>query len=463
MKKVLFILLLGLTQVGYSQKQYNVIQIIVDDLGWKDLSSYGSDYYETPALDKFAEKSIVYTNSYASCNVCSPTRASIVTGKYPAKLNLTDWIEGWKMPYAKYSVPEWTMYLETSQQTVGKLFKENGYKTAHFGKWHLGEDEGYWPENHGFDENHGGWSKGAPHKNKKKGYNGYFMPYGNPRLKDGPQDEYLTERLAKDVCLYIEENKNEKFFVNLWFYNVHTPLQARAEKVDKYKNKEKGKYHSNPTYAAMIEHVDEAIGQVLNKVEDLGLMENTIILFSSDNGGLIGKPKRKVTNNLPLKGGKGTIYEGGIRVPTMIYAPNLTPNKVDYAVSSIDYLPTLAQLAHLKIEKDVQEQWDGISIVEFNQTEHYYSRPLYWHYPHYHSQGAVPHTVVIQEDWKLIHNIENGNYELYNLRDDIGEQNNLVKSEKAKFSELKKKMKVWKKEVGAQMPTKNPNYKPTSK
>lgn len=461
MKKLLFILLIGLYNHVFCQSNYNVIQIIVDDLGWKDLGVYGSDFHETPALDKFSEKAVVYTQSYASCNVCSPSRASIVSGKYPAKLNLTDWIEGWKMPYAKYLVPEWTMYLDPSQPTVGQLFKENGYKTAHFGKWHLGEKEGYWPENHGFDENHGGWSKGAPHKNKKKGYKGYFSPYGNPRLEDGPEGEHLTERLAKEVCHFLEENQDTTFFVNLWFYNVHTPLQARKEKVEKYKKKEKGTLHKNPVYAAMVEHMDDAVGEVLNKVEALGLMNKTVILFSSDNGGLIGKPNNKVTNNSPLRAGKGSIYEGGIRIPTMLYAPHLKPQMVDHQISSIDYLPTLAKLADLKVDKKIKANWDGVSIVE--KKGKYTSRPLFWHYPHYHKQGAVPHTIAMEGDWKLIHNIENENYELYNLKNDLSEKQNLVEIEKKKFSELKKKMEAWKKEVSAQMPTKNPNYKPNQK
>ncbi|MBB3696876.1 sulfatase-like hydrolase/transferase [Flammeovirga yaeyamensis] len=459
MKLLNVLLFLLFTTSLFAQK--NVVQIIVDDLGWTDLGCYGSDYYETPSIDALADKSIKFTNSYASCNVCSPTRASIVTGKYPASLNLTDWIEGWKYPKAKFLPPEWTMYLDPSIPTIGQIFKENGYKTAHFGKWHLGEAEKYWPENHGFDENHGGWRKGAPNKNKKAGSNGYFAPYGNPRLEDGPEGEYLTERIASDVCQFLEANKDTTFFVNLWFYNVHTPLQAKQEKVDRYQQKEKGEHHHNATYAAMVEHVDDATGVVLTKLDELGLMENTIIIFSSDNGGLHGKKKRPVTSNYPLRGGKGMIYEGGIRIPTMIYHPQHNARIESTSISSIDYLPTLVDLAGVNVNKKIRKDWDGTSLANLVTNEKEVDRPLFWHYPHYHQQGAVPHTAILDGDWKLIHNIELDKYELYNVKEDISEKNNCIDSHQGVYKKLLKKMEAWKKEVNAQMPVHNPNYQPS--
>jgi len=307
---ILLISILFLSCTQAQKKKPNVVLILVDDMGWTDLGSFGSDFYQSPNIDKLADEGVQFTNSYSSCTVCSPTRASIVTGKYPARINVTDWIEGHKFPWAKLNVPDWTMYLPDEEYTMAEAFKDAGYKTAHFGKWHLGEKEENWPENHGFNLNVGGWKKGAPHRNKKEGYTGYFSPYGNPRLEDGPEGEYLTERLSNDVCSYIDENGDEPFFINFWLYNVHTPLQAKQDKIDKYKALiDTTSNHKNPTYAAMVEHTDDAVGKIINKLKEKGLYDNTIILFSSDNGGLIGKSKNKVTNNTPLRTGKGDLYE----------------------------------------------------------------------------------------------------------------------------------------------------------
>ena len=268
----------------------NVVFFVVDDLGWKDITCFGSDFYQTPNVDKLAAMGTRFSNAYAACTVCSPSRAAIMSAKYPARINCTDWIEGWKYPKAKLKVPEWTMYMDTSEYTMAEAFKDAGYVTGHFGKWHLGEDSLYWPENNGFDVNIGGWSKGSPNKDKNKGGNGYFAPFANPRIKDLPDDDYLTERLASEACKFIDTNKDKQFFLNFWFYNVHTPLQAKQEKVDKYTGLvDSSKHQKNPTFAAMVEHMDDAIGQVIAKLESHGLLENTIIVFTSDNGGLIGK------------------------------------------------------------------------------------------------------------------------------------------------------------------------------
>jgi len=221
--------------IAQQQQKPNVVLIVIDDMGWKDLGVYGSDFHRTPQIDALASDGVLFTNAYSACTVSSPTRAALMTGKYPAKLHLTDWIEGHKMPKAKLQVPDWTMYLPHSETTLAEVFKSNGYATAHIGKWHLGEDEKYWPEHQGFDINIGGFSKGSPNLNKKAGLNGYFVPYGNPRLKDGSEGEYLTERLASEACNYIQQAQSKPFFLNLWFYNVHTPLQAKQDKNDKYK------------------------------------------------------------------------------------------------------------------------------------------------------------------------------------------------------------------------------------
>ncbi len=459
---ILLISLLFISCTNTEKKKPNVVLILVDDMGWTDLESFGSDLYQSPNIDKLANEGVQFTNSYSSCTVCSPTRASIVTGKYPARINVTDWIEGHKFPWAKLNVPDWTMYLDAEEYTIAEAFKDAGYKTAHFGKWHLGEKEENWPENHGFDLNVGGWKKGAPHRNKKEGYNGYFTPYGNPRLKDGPDGEYLTERLSNEVCNYIDQNSNESFFVNLWLYNVHTPLQAKQEKIDKYKVLiDNTSNHKNPTYAAMVEHTDDAVGKIINTLKENGLYENTIILFSSDNGGLIGKSKKKVTNNSPLRTGKGDIYEGGVRIPTIIYAPNhtLTSKKVDEPIISMDYYPTLADLAGITTEKITSQTVDGKSLLPLIQEKEMQREAIYWHYPHYHQEGGVPYSAVRLGDWKLIENFETNTFELYNLKEDISESKNLTNEQPDLVAELKNKLTEWRVQVNAQYASPNENFK----
>jgi len=440
----------------------NVVLILVDDLGWTDLGSYGSDLYQTPNLDKLADEGVSFTNSYSSCTVCSPTRASIVTGKYPARINVTDWIEGHKYPWAKLNVPDWTMYLPDEEYTIAEAFKDAGYQTAHFGKWHLGEKEVNWPENHGFDLNVGGWKKGAPHRNKKLGYKGYFTPYGNPRLTDGEEGEYLTERLTNEVVNYIDNSGDSPFFINFWLYNVHTPLQAKKDKIDKYKNLLKpDARHKNTTYAAMVEHMDDAVGKVVQKLKEKGLLENTIILFSSDNGGLIGKnPKKAVTNNSPLRSGKGDIYEGGVKIPTIIFAPSkLTGGKkVSTPIISMDYYPTLMELAGISSERINKQTVDGKSIVPFVTNKANDREALYWHYPHYHEQGGVPYSAIRLGDWKLLENFETELYELYNLKDDVSETTNVIETHPKVFQKLKYKLENWRKTVDAQYPSKNNNF-----
>jgi len=444
--------------IAQQQQKPNVVLIVVDDMGWKDLGVYGSDFHRTPQIDNFAKDGVQFTNAYSACTVSSPTRAALMTGKYPAKLHLTDWIEGHKMPKAKLQVPDWTMYLPHSETTLAEVFKANGYATAHIGKWHLGEDEKYWPEHQGFDINIGGWRTGSPTLDKKKGLNGYFVPYGNPRLKDGPVGEYLDERLANEACSYIQQSQSKPFFLNLWFYNVHTPLQARQEKIDKYKALvDSTKLQKNPTYAAMVEHIDDAVGKVIAQLKSLGLYDNTIIILTSDNGGLISNTKQKVTNNAPLRHGKGERYEGGVRVPLIIKSvQQILPNRTnDTPVMSIDYMPTLIDLANLKVDKKVMKGIDGVDIKPLivSETGKLKRKSLYWHYPHYHTEGATPYSAVRNGDWKLIHTIETNSYELYNLKSDISESKNLIGSEPAIAAKLKKELENWKKKMHAQMPT----------
>ncbi|WP_189361551.1 sulfatase [Algibacter mikhailovii] len=465
MIRVLKLFFLGLFFVSCQspkQSKPNVVLILVDDMGWTDLGSFGSDLYQSPNIDALASEGLMFTNSYSSCTVCSPTRASIVTGKYPARLHVTDWIEGHKYPWEKLSVPDWTMYLEDEEYTIAEAFKDAGYTTAHFGKWHLGEKEENWPENHGFDLNFGGWKKGAPNRNKDIGSNGYFSPYGNPRLEDGPKDEYLTERLSNEVVNYIDKNNEKPFFINFWLYNVHTPLQAKQEKIEKYKSLiDSTARHQNATYAAMVEHTDDAVGKIIAKLKEKGLYDNTIILFSSDNGGLIGKSKRTVTNNAPLKTGKGDIYEGGVRIPTILYAPQykLGGKEVDVPIISMDYYPTLMDLAGITTNKTKAQTVDGKSLMPIIETNSSINREaMYWHYPHYHQEGGVPYSSIRFKDFKLIQNFQNNTYELYDLKKDIGETNNVLESHADEFKIMKNKLEAWRTSVDAQYASENQNF-----
>jgi len=439
----------------------NVIFILVDDLGWTDLSSYGSTFYQTPNIDSLAYNGAQLKNAYAACHVCSPTRASILTGKYPATLHLTDYIPGKTNPDSKYSPPVWKKCLDTNEITIANIFKANNYKTAHVGKWHLGKDPIYWPEHQGFDLNIGGWSAGQPLKNKKKGYNGYFSPFGNPRIQHRKNGEYLTTRLTDEAITFIRQNQDTPFFLNLWYYSVHTPLQAEQDKFQKYeKIKDDSNNHNNPVYAAMLEQLDVQIGKLMKTLRDLNLEENTLIVFTSDNGGLVGNHKRfkeNITSNYPLRSGKGDMYEGGVRVPGIIYFPKkIKSKKIATPIISIDYLPTLIDFLDLKIT--AASTFEGRSFSALLQGDaDLKSRPLYWHYPHYHTEGAVPYSAILYNDFKLIHNLENDSLELYNLKKDIGEQENLAHSNTAMTKKLFNMLNDWKQGVKAQNPLINSN------
>ncbi len=460
---ILLIILSGCkNQIG--QERPNIILFVVDDLGWTDLSSYGSDLYQTPNVDNLLANGVKFTNAYASCTVCSPSRASLMTGKYPARLHCTDWISGHQKPFAKMAVPNWTEQVSLEEVTLAEALKANGYQTIHLGKWHLGESEELWPEHQGFDVNIGGWSKGAPQK--KNNGNGYFSPYANPRLENGLKGEYLTERLTDEALDYLENTKDSQipFFMNFWFYNVHTPLQAKKEKVEKYNELiQPEANHKNPTYAAMIEHMDDAIGSIVQKLKQQDKLDNTIIIFTSDNGGLIGnyRLKEKVTSNKPLKSGKGDMYEGGVRVPFVVQWLNKIPKGkiVEEPLMSIDVYPTV-----LELTSNNEKQNIGIDGVDFSKVlleETKINRPaIFWHYPHYHLEGAKPYSAVRKGDWKLIQIFERDTLELYNLKDDIGETMNLINANPIKAKELLLDLNTWRVEVNAQMPKPNTNFNP---
>ena len=427
----------------------NIIIFMVDDLGWTDVGSYGSDFYETPTIDKIATNGIRFTNAYSASSVCSPTRAAIMTGKYPARTKVTDWIAGHNFPWAQLKVPKWKKYLDPNETTLPEYLKAKGYATANIGKWHLGEDSTYWPEHQGFDTNKGGYAKGGP-----RGH--YFSPYQNPRLTDGPKGEYLTDRLTDEAIQFINETKETPFFLYFSHYAVHTKLEAKQEVIDKYKEKiSTNNLHKNPIYAAMIESVDESLARLLQNLKETGKINNTIIFFMSDNGGLT-----KVTSNTPLRDGKGSIYEGGVRVPMIIYAPeiilkgsiNTTPT------ITMDVFASITDLLDIKNTTPI----DGVSLMPIILEEKEIKRnALFWHYPHYHQEGAVPYSAIREGDWKLIETLEDNKLELYHLSEDIGETKNLALKNTSKAADLKQKLNHWRTNIKAQMPIKNIDYDKT--
>ncbi|MEJ5340741.1 MAG: sulfatase [Thermogutta sp.] len=454
--------------------RWNVVLFVVDDLGWADLGCYGSQFYETPHVDRLAAEGMRFLDAYSACQVCSPTRAAIMTGKWPQRVGITDYIgapqpEAWKRNTRLLPAPYQTA-LPLEEVTFAEVLKQRGYATFFAGKWHLGP-EGYWPENQGFDINMGGTGQGGPY-----GGNKYFFPYGNPRLPDGPPGEHLPDRLATETAKFIEQHKEGPFLAVLCFYSVHTPLMAREDLRQKYEEKRKRlglveKFgqegprevrlvQEHPVYAAMVEAMDQAVGKVLRKLDELGLAEKTVVMFTSDNGGL-STSEGWPTSNLPLRAGKGWIYEGGIRVPFIVRWPGVVPAGTicTTPVCSVDIFPTIVELSG---EDPARYKVDGLSLVPlFRNRTFPADRPLFWHYPHYGNQGGAPSAAVRRGPWKLIHWYEDDSWELYNLEDDIGENRNLAGQYPEKVAELKKLLQDWLVDVGARYPTANPNYDPT--
>ena len=455
--KVVFLLALYiiLSSCTVSSEKPNIILFFVDDLGWTDLGCYGSDLYETPHIDKLAKEGMKFTNAYSACTVCSPSRAAIMTGKYPARLHLTDWIQGHKRPKAKLKVPDWQMYLDTSEVTIAKALKNAGYVTANFGKWHLGDAPKYWPENHGFEVNIGGYRWGAP--------GSYFYPYhGNrkdkmhpPNLENGKEGEYLTDRLTDEVIQFIETKQKQPFFIYLPHYAVHTPIQAHDSITQYFRTKITDNHrHRDAGYAAMIYSMDMSLGRIREKLRVLGIHKKTAIFFTSDNGGL---ELRNITDNGALRDGKGSAFEGGVRVPFIAMVPGVTQTNIesDVPVIGMDLYPTILDLAGLEVVEH-----DGVNLLPYLQsTDPQISRStLFWHYPHYHNGGATPYSAMRKGDYKLIEFFEDGNLELYNLREDIGEEINLAQKKPELLKDLYEDLIHWREEVNAQYPSKNPNY-----
>jgi arylsulfatase A-like enzyme len=465
------VVLLAATAARSETPRPNVVFFLIDDLGWADLGCYGSQFYETPNLDRLAKEGMRFTDGYAACNVCSPTRAAIMTGKYPARLRITDWLLGRPdRPDQKLKRPDFQKFLPLSEVTLAEAMKEGGYATAFIGKWHLGEETNYFPEHQGFDLNIGGCGKGHPPS--------YFSPYGIPTLKDGPKGEYLNERLTEEAVKFMEQAKDKPFLLYFSHYAVHTPLQAKPEVIEKYKAKaaklpaagpeflpDRGRnvrqIQNHPIYGAMMEGLDDSVGRVMDKLRELGLESNTVIIFTSDNGGL-STAEGTPTSNLPLRAGKGWAFEGGVREPLLIKWPGVTqPGSVSHEpVISTDFYPTLLAMAGLAARP--QQHMDGVNIVPALKGEPLPERPLFWHYPHYSNQGGPPHGAVRWGDYKLIEWYEDMSVELFNLQDDIGEQHDLAKSQPKRAKELTQRLHNWRKSVKAQMPTPNPDYKPST-
>ncbi|WP_215225097.1 sulfatase [Echinicola shivajiensis] len=457
------------------EKKPNVLFVLVDDLGWKDLGYSGSTFYETPNIDQLAEEGAVFTDAYSACPVCSPARAAIMSGKTPAQLNLTDYIPGNRSfgPHEdqKLTSHPFKLQLDLEEYTIAESFRDAGYKTMIAGKWHLAEEEKYYPQFQGFDINKGANRTGHP-------AGGYFSPYKNPELTDGYEGEYLTDRLTDEVISFIEQNKEAPFFAYLSFYTVHLPMQGKPDKVEKYREKLQKTDFSNkefdkngktwvkqqqnmPHYAAMVESMDENVGRILATLKKLKLDENTIVVFTSDNGGMAtsNRTDNIPTSNLPLRAGKGYLYEGGIRVPMVIkYADKYKGKSYDFPVSGIDFYPTLLDLAHLKPAQAMG--LEGISIKPLLENKEQEERPIFWHYPHYSGGlGGRPAGAVRMGDYKLIEFYEDMHCELYDIKNDIAEKNDLSIKHPEKVKELRKKLHQWRSKVNAQMPYPNPNYK----
>lgn len=454
----------------------NVLFILADDLGYRDLSAMGSRYYETPNIDRIAHEGMVFTNGYAGCQVCSPSRATIMSGKFTARHGITDWIgapsgEAWRKHgrYNQLLPADYVHQLPADYTVLPEALKEAGYKTFFAGKWHLG-DKGSWPDDHGFDINKGGWDKGSP-------AGGYFSPWINPNLENRRDGENLSMRLAEETVHFLNENNpretGQPVFAMLSFYAVHGPIQTTQAKWQKYREKAEQagiaatgfkmghflpirQVQDNPVYAGLVETMDDAVGEVLNALDELGLAENTIVIFTSDNGGVSAGDSYS-TSNLPLRGGKGYQYEGGIRIPYFVKVPGMEKgSKNSTPVTGADFYPTILDLAGLPLRNDQHQ--DGVSLLPVLEGASIPDRPLIWHYPHYGNQGGEPSSIIRLGDWKLIHYYEDGREELYNLSTDLEEQTDLAAGNPEVVQDLHTQLFAYLDEVGARFPEKDPTY-----
>lgn len=453
-----------------SDQRPNVLFILADDLGYMDVGAYNPDtFYETPNIDSLAWQGMKFTDGYVANPVCSPTRQSIMTGQHPSRTDRTNWFCGERSGHFQ-SAP-FGCFMEPEQLTLAEAFQEAGYATWFGGKWHLGPDPKHWPKKQGFDVNKGGFSAGSP---VTDGGNGYFSPYNNPRLEDGPAGEYLPFRLAEEAEQFIEDHKEEPFFAYLSFYEVHNPKQAPDSLVQKYRAKrsrmgldETDEFEEieqvwpvdrprrerivqgHPVYAAMVEALDTAVGTVLGALRENNLSKNTVVVFLSDNGGLSTSEGHN-TSNRPLRGGKGWVYEGGIREPYIIHWPGVTSAGTETKVpaTSMDFYPTLLEVAGLQTRPEQHK--DGVSLVPALKGNSSVGRDaLYWHYPHYSNQGGFPGGAIRMGPWKLVENYEDGNVRLFNIEEDIGEQRDLAEQHPGRVDRMRQRLHDWYEDVDA--------------
>ncbi len=451
------------------KKPPNLVFILVDDLGWADVKCNNPEsFYDTPNIDRLAASGVRFVNAYSANPVCSPSRAAILTGKHPNRLNITDWIPGDDPKKRPLLGPQDANELALEEITLAEKLKEKGYITAFVGKWHLG-NEGFYPEDQGFDINIGGHDKGSPP-------GGYYSPYNNPKLKDGPEGEYLTDRLADESIKFVTENRDVPFLLYLSFYTVHTPIQAAKKHINKYTEKRnrlemdtipfrsEGDGWSkleqeNAAYASMVAAMDENVGRLLETLEAQGLNDNTWVVFTSDNGGLstlVGK--NAPTSNSPLRAGKGWCYEGGIRVPLIIAGPGVVEpgRNENEPVIGMDFFPTLLGIAGVQHEKN-----DGENLLPILTEKIPLKRnSLFWHYPHYHGSAWKPGSALRQGDWKLIYFYEDERTELFNLKDDPQETTDIAAENPQKVSKLKKLLDEDLQASGAKFPIPNPDFVP---
>lgn len=465
------------TAVSAADEKLNFLFILADDLGYMDVGfNNANTFYETPNLDLLAASGMVFTDFYAACQVCSPTRASILTGKYPARSNTTNFFSGRRA--GTFLPADFETHMALEEVTLAEALKEHNYRTFFAGKWHLGP-KGYWPTDQGFDINMGGGVNGLPRS--------YFSPYRNvENLPAGPEGEFLTNRLATESVKFLDGVKQIPFLLYLSFHSVHTPLQAPKDLIAKYEAKakklgrtnDKGRWgtirevdpklklkgprklrirQDHATYAAMVESLDTAVGRVLDRLNELGLKDNTAVIFMSDNGG-VSTSEGWPTSNLPYKGAKGWMYEGGIREPVVIRWPGVTPpgTRCNVPAISTDFYPTMLDMAGFT--QKGEQHVDGKSLVPLlrNPFAKFRRGPIFWHYPHYANQGGFPASAIRDGDYKLIQDLEDGAVELYNLIDDPEEHNNLEQLESDRAEEMLASLKAWRKEVAAMPLRKNP-------
>ena len=444
---------------------FNVVFILADDLGWRDLGCYGNSFNETPAIDALAADGVRFTQAYASAPICSPTRASILTGRYPAAVKITDFIPGHQNYHGIRSDqrligPDFYHQLPHEETTIAEVLRQRGYATASIGKWHLG-GEGSLPPDHGFQLSRGGTHRGFPPA--------YFFPYRrNDGLalddlnQHGRVGEYLTDRLTEEALKFVKDNQSKPFFLYLSHYAVHTPMQAKDTLIRKYQNKEinfSDSIFTNPVYAAMLESLDQSVARVVQSLKELNLYNNTIIVFASDNGGLVGEAGAHTppTSNAPLRSGKAFLYEGGVRVPLIIRWPGVTSSGSvsKQLTSSVDFYPTFLDM--LGIDHD-RSTVDGASLANHLRTQTVEDQTIFWHYPHYHRQGSRPAGAVRQGRWKYIEHYEDHQVELYDMEQDLAEKTNLSEQYPTIVEAMRTQLSGWRAQVGAVMPRLNPVY-----